>query len=80
MSGDPQKQNDAVLLQEYRETVLAYEEISTEITSLLEANDGRTEKMSDEEYNSYRVMARRRDVIYDTMKHLEVQLLGEDAG
>ncbi len=71
---------DATLLEKYRETVLAYEQISQEIADLLGANDGGTEKMSDEEYLRYRDLSRRRDILYDMMKHLEVQLLGEDEG
>jgi hypothetical protein len=75
---DNQRQDDT-LLGKYRETVLAYEKINKEISQLLEANDGGTAKMSDEDYLQYRDMARRRDVLYDIMKRLEVQLLGDDA-
>lgn len=71
--------NDSALLQQYREAVLAYETIREQIVALLEANDGGTQQMSDEEYMRYREMARRRDALYDQMKHLEVQLLGDDA-
>ena len=77
MSDRPQ---DATLVGKYRETVLAYEEINSAIQQLLAANDGGTVKMSDEEYLQFRDMARRRDVLYDMMKRLEVQLLGDDAG
>ncbi len=77
MSDGPQ---DATLVGKYRETVLAYEEINSAIQQLLAANDGGTVKMSDEEYLQFRDMARRRDVLYDMMKRLEVQLLGDDAG
>lgn len=77
MSDKPQ---DATLVGKYRETVLAYEEINSAIQQLLTANDGGTVKMSDEEYLQFRDMARRRDVLYDMMKRLEVQLLGDDAG
>ena len=76
MSDRPQ---DATLVGKYRETVLAYEEINSAIQQLLAANDGGTVKMSDEEYLQFRDMARRRDVLYDMMKRLEVQLLGDDA-
>lgn len=78
MMSDKSQTTDTKLLQTYRETVLAYEEVREAIMALLEANDGGTEKMSDEDYMRYRDMARRRDVIYDRMKRLEVQLLGED--
>lgn len=78
MGEQPQGQ-DATLIDKYREAVLAYEKISKEIAQLLEANDGGTAKMTDEEYFRYRDMARRRDVLYDIVKRLEVQLLGEDA-
>ncbi len=76
--GQKKRPEDATLLDKYRELVLNYEEISEEISSLLEANDGGTAKMSDEDYLRYRDMARRRDILYDMMKRLEVQLLGED--
>ncbi|MBN2471384.1 MAG: hypothetical protein JXN59_11715 [Anaerolineae bacterium] len=78
MNAAPQDQ-DATLIGKYREVVEAYEQISREIARLLEANDGGTAKMSDEDYLQYRDMARRRDVLYDMMKRLEVRLLGEDA-
>ncbi|MFC1960879.1 hypothetical protein ACFLYO_09215 [Chloroflexota bacterium] len=77
MSDKPQ---DATLVGKYRETVIAYEEINSAIQQLLTANDGGTVKMSDEEYLKFRDMARRRDVLYDMMKRLEVQLLGDDEG
>lgn len=78
MSDNPQRQ-DVTLIDKYREAVVAYEEISKQIADLLEANDGGTAKMSDEDYLQYRDMARRRDVLYDIVKRLEVRLLGEDA-
>jgi hypothetical protein len=78
VSDEPQDQ-DKTLIDKYREAVLAYETITREIAALLEANDGGTAKMSDEEYLLYRDMARRRDVLYDMVKRLEVKLLGEDA-
>ncbi len=70
---------DTTLLEKYRQLVESYEQINKEISALLEANDGGTEKMSDDDYLLYRDMARRRDVLYDMMKRLEVRLLGEDA-
>lgn len=76
---DNRQDQDVTLIGKYREVVEAYEKISREIAQLLEANDGGTAKMSDEEYLQYRDMARRRDVLYDMMKRLEIQLLGEDA-
>lgn len=76
---DRSEPQDASLLGKYRETVLAYEAISEEIASLLEANGGGTVKMSDDDFMRYRDMARRRDMLYDMMKRLEVRLLGEDA-
>jgi hypothetical protein len=72
-------EQDATLIGKYREVVLAYEKISKEIATLLEANGGGTAKMTDEEYLLYRDMAYRRDVLYDMMKRLEVRLLGADA-
>ena len=77
---DLSEPQDATLLDKYRETVLAYEEINEQIAGLLEANDGGTAKMSDEDYLQYRDMARRRDALYDMMKRLEVKLLGDDVG
>jgi hypothetical protein len=71
---------DTTILEKYRETVIAYEAINKEISDLLEANDGGTAKMSDEEYLRYRSMAHRRDELYDMMKRLEIQILGEDSG
>ena len=76
---DKSRPEDATLLGKYREAVLAYEEISEAISSLLSSSEGGTAKMSDEDYLRYRDMARRRDVLYDMMKRLEVRLLGDDA-
>ncbi|NPV68326.1 MAG: hypothetical protein HPY64_14385 [Anaerolineae bacterium] len=81
MSDNLQGQDStSTLIEKYREVVLAYEKITKEIAALLEANDGGTVKMSDEDYLLYRDMAHRRDVLYDMLKRLEVRLLGEDAG
>ncbi len=81
MSDNLQGQDStSTLIEKYREAVLAYEKITKEIAALLEANDGGTVKMSDEDYLLYRDMAHRRDVLYDMLKRLEVRLLGEDAG
>lgn len=76
---DKHQTNDTTLLSEYREVVLSYEQIGKEISDLLEANEGGTEKMTDDDYMRYREMARRRDILYDTMKHLEIRLLGDDS-
>jgi len=73
---DQSQPQDASLLGKYRETVLAYEAISEEIANLLEANGGGTVKMSDDDFMRYRDMARRRDMLYEMMKRLEVRLLG----
>ncbi len=77
---DNLQEQDSTLIEKYREAVLAYEQITKEIAALLEANDGGTLKMTDEDYLRYRDMAHRRDVLYDMLKRLEVRLLGEDAG
>jgi hypothetical protein len=77
---DKSRPEDATLLEKYRELVVLYEQIGAEIAALLEENDGGTAKMSDDDFMRYRDMAHRRDVLYDMMKRLEVQLLGDDAG
>jgi hypothetical protein len=79
MMNDNPPTDEMTLLERYRQVVLAYESVGNEITALLEANGGGTQRMSDEEYLRYREMASRRDVLYDTLKHLEVRLLGDEA-
>ncbi len=79
MANDNPPTDEMTLLERYRQVVLAYESVGNEIAALLEANGGGTQRMSDEEYLRYREMASRRDVLYDTLKHLEVRLLGDEA-
>jgi hypothetical protein len=63
---------------QYREVVLEYEAVSEEIARLMDANNGSTENMSDEEFDTYREMAWRRDRLYNQMKWFERRLLEDE--
>ena len=65
-------------VQEYRRLMLEYEALDEEIDTLLARYNGATEKMSDEAYDHYRDLARRRDYVYYQMKALERQLFPDD--
>jgi len=58
--------------------VLEYEALDEEIDALLEHHQGATEKMSPDDLERYRDMARRRDDVYNQMKALEQQIFQDD--
>ncbi len=69
---------DKALVEEYRQLVLEYERLDETIDALLTANDGGTEKMSDDDFSRYRQLAAQRDEIYDRIKALESTLFSND--
>ena len=66
-------------VERYRQLVLEYEALDEQIDALLASHNGATEKMSDEDFESYRNLAHRRDYIYNQMKAMERLVLGDDA-
>lgn len=76
-SGTPDP-DDLDRVNEYRRVVLEYEALDEEIDELLARHHGATERMSDEDFEHYRELARRRDDIYNQMKALERQILDEE--
>ncbi len=80
MSDNPENMGDLDQVQVYRQLVLDYEALDEEIDTLLAQHDGATEKMSSADFEHYRELARRRDVIYNQLKALEQQLLDDDEG
>lgn len=64
-------------VQEYKESVLAYEALDEQIDTLLQSYGGHTEDLSDEAYIRYRELADLRDLAYNRMKSLERGLLDE---
>jgi hypothetical protein len=66
-------------VQLYRQLVLEYEALDEQIDLLLARHNGATEKMSDEDFESYRELAHHRDYIYNQMKALEQILLGDES-
>jgi hypothetical protein len=66
-----------VRVQQYQESVLAYEALDAQIDTLLQAAGGHTEDLSDEQYARYRELADLRDLAYNRMKTLEQGLLDE---
>jgi hypothetical protein len=62
----------------YQKLVLEYEALDEEIDGLLAQHNGSTEKMSSEDYERYRGLARQRDHVYNQMKAIEVQILLDD--
>lgn len=65
-------------VQDYRRIVLAYEGLNQQISELLTANAGSTDKMSSADRERYRQLARQRDEVQNEMRWLEQQLLDDD--
>ena len=65
-------------VQDYRRIVLAYEDLNRQISELLTANAGSTDKMSSADRERYRQLARQRDEVQNEMRWLEQQLLDDD--
>jgi hypothetical protein len=74
-----QQPADIHQVQLYRQLVLEYEALDERIDALLARHNGATEKMSDEDFESYRELAHRRDYVYNQMKALEQLVLGDDS-
>jgi hypothetical protein len=70
---------DLKQVERYRQLVLEYEALDEQIDALLANHNGATEKMSDEDFESYRNLAHRRDYVYNQMKAMEQLVLGDDA-
>jgi hypothetical protein len=70
---------DLKQVERYRQLVLEYEALDEQIDALLASHNGATEKMSDEDFESYRNLAHRRDYVYNMMKAMEQLVLGDDA-
>jgi hypothetical protein len=70
---------DLKQVERYRQLVLEYEALDEQIDALLASHNGATEKMSDEDFESYRNLAHRRDYVYNQMKAMERLVLGDDA-
>jgi hypothetical protein len=66
-------------VQAYRKLVLLYEALDQEIDELIMSYGGVPEKMSPEDLQRYRNLARRRDEVQNEMRVMEQQLqLDED--
>ena len=65
-------------VQDYRDTVLRYEAVHSEINQLMADNQGATLNMSDADLTRYRDLARERDELFSQMRWLEQILLDED--
>lgn len=78
MSDYPENMGDLNQVQAYRQLVLDYEALDEEIDALLAKHDGATENMTSTDFERYRELARRRDIIYNQLKALEQQLLDDD--
>ena len=70
---------DIQQVQLYRQLVLEYEALDEQIDALLASHNGATENMSDEDFESYRNLAHRRDYVYNQMKALEQLVLGDES-
>jgi hypothetical protein len=70
-------QEQLARMQEYRQSVLEYEELDSKIDQLLQSRGGHTKDLTDEDYIRYRELADLRDLAYNRMKGLERALLDE---
>jgi hypothetical protein len=66
--------NQLELVQEYRKQVFIYEALDEKIDSLIMANGGGTENMSEADWKQYREWARDRAEARNEMRILEQQL------
>lgn len=73
-----QRPVDIHQVQLYRQLVLEYEALDEQVDALLARHQGSTEKMSDDDFDSYRQLAHQRDYVYNQMKALEQILLGDE--
>jgi hypothetical protein len=75
---DDEKDSTLDKVQRYREIVLQYEELDSEIDRLIMASDGKPENMPREDLLRYRNLAHKRDELQNEMRWLESQLLDDD--
>lgn len=66
------------MLQQYKEAVLAYEQLDQELDDLLQSRGGHTKNLNEADYARYRELANQRDVAFDHMKTLEQVVLGDE--
>ena len=72
-------QGPVAKVQEYEQSVIAYEQLNNEIGQFLSVRGGHSEDLSDEEFAHYRELADLRDLAYNRMKRLESTLF-DDTG
>lgn len=65
-------------VERYRLLVLSYEKLDKEIDELIMSYGGGTEKMPQEAVERYRELARQRTDLYNDIRWLEQQLMGDD--
>lgn len=65
-------------VERYRLLVLSYEKLDKEIDELIMSYGGGTQKMPPEAVERYRDLARQRTDVYNEMRWLEQQLMGDD--
>ena len=70
--------NDIDRVREYEQLMLEYEGLFKQIDALLVKHHGVADRMSDEDFERYRELARRRDDIHNQMKALERQMSLDD--
>lgn len=73
MSQSP-KSDQLGLVQRYRALVEDYESLDKRIDELIMRHDGGTESMSEDDFETYRALARRRTEVQNQMRLLEQQL------
>ncbi|MEQ8674985.1 MAG: hypothetical protein RLP44_25365 [Aggregatilineales bacterium] len=65
-------------VEQYRQTVLLYEDLQHQINGLLKKHSGNSDLMDEADRVLYRDLAHRRDDAMNEMRWLESQLLDED--
>ena len=78
VTDNPGGPDDLDRVQQYQKLVLEYEALDEQIDELLASHNGATEKMSDDDFERYRLLAHQRDYVYNQMKALERQILLDD--
>ena len=71
--------NDSDILQQvqyYRKVVLIYEALDEEIDKLIMAHGGTSDKMSPEDLERYRELARQRDELHNEMRDNRAKIAG----
>jgi hypothetical protein len=65
--------NESNRAQEYQKLVQEYEALDEKIDGLLESVGGHTENMTQEQFQTYRQLARERDDIFSQIKAIEAE-------